>query len=68
MLEAAKIHLDYASITDADELVPFPDSAELGARALFAIAGFVGKTRLIDNVVFGEDAAPIASAPELGSG
>jgi pantoate--beta-alanine ligase len=67
-LEAAGIRLDYATIADADELVPISDSAKLGERALFAVAGFVGKTRLIDNVVFGEDEAPIASAQELGAG
>ena len=66
-LEVAGIRLDYATIADADELVPFADSAELGARALFAIAGFMGHTRLIDNVVFGEDPPPIASAREFGS-
>jgi len=68
LLERAGIRLDYATIADANELVPFSDDARLGERALFAIAGFVGKTRLIDNVVFGEDPAPIASAQELGSG
>jgi pantoate--beta-alanine ligase len=67
-LEQSGIRLDYATIADADELVPFSDTAELGSRALFAVAGFMGKTRLIDNVVFGEDAAPIASASELGAG
>jgi pantoate--beta-alanine ligase len=67
-LESAGIRLDYATVADAEELVPFSDSAQLGERALFAIAGFVGKTRLIDNVVFGEDPAPIASASELGAG
>jgi pantoate--beta-alanine ligase len=67
-LEKAGIRLDYATIADADELVRVPAEAQLGERALFAIAGFVGKTRLIDNVVFGEDAAPIASAQELGAG
>ncbi len=67
-LESAGIRRDYATIADADELVPFSDTALLGERALFAIAGFVGKTRLIDNVVFGEDPAPIASASEFGAG
>jgi pantoate--beta-alanine ligase len=67
-LARAGIRLDYATIADADELVPFPDSAELGDRAVFAVAGFVGATRLIDNVVFSEDSAPIASARELGAG
>ncbi len=68
LLERAGIRLDYATIADAQELVPFPDAANIGARALFAVAGFVGKTRLIDNVVLGEDPAPIASAKELGAG
>jgi len=68
ILAHAEIQLDYATIADADELVPIPESGELGERALFAIAGFVGKTRLIDNVVLGEDPAPIASAGELGKG
>lgn len=67
-LEAAGIRLDYATIADPDELTPFDDAAEVGERALFAIAGFVGKTRLIDNVVLGEDPAPVASAQDLGSG
>jgi pantoate--beta-alanine ligase len=67
-LEQAGIRLDYAALADADELVPFSDATQIGARALFAVAGFVGKTRLIDNVVLGEDPAPIASAKELGSG
>jgi pantoate--beta-alanine ligase len=67
-LEAAAIRLDYATIADPDELTPFDDAAEVGERALFAIAGFVGKTRLIDNVVLGEDPAPVASARDLGSG
>jgi pantoate--beta-alanine ligase len=67
-LEPASLRLDYATLADADELVPFSDDSVLGERALFAVAGFVGKTRLIDNVVFGEDVAPIASSRELGSG
>ena len=67
-LTQAELRLDYATIADADALSPFTDGARIGDRALFAIAGFMGKTRLIDNVVFGEDAAPIASARELGAG
>jgi len=67
-LEKAGLRLDYATIADADELVPIADSALSGERALFAIAGFMGKTRLIDNVVLGEDPAPIASAVKLTAG
>ncbi|HEY4102513.1 MAG TPA: pantoate--beta-alanine ligase [Polyangiaceae bacterium] len=68
MLEQAEIALDYATIAHADELSPIADAETSGERAVFAIAGFVGKTRLIDNVVLGEDPAPIASAAGVGSG
>ena len=51
----AGLRPDYVTIADADELVPFDDSATTGERALLAIATFAGTTRLIDNVVFGED-------------
>ncbi|MEP7049743.1 MAG: pantoate--beta-alanine ligase [Pseudomonadota bacterium] len=67
-LTRAAIRLDYATIADADELAPYADGARIGDRALFAIAGFVGKTRLIDNVVLGEDPAPIAATEKLGAG
>ena len=55
------LRLDYATFADADELVPLAEDALAGHRLLFAVAGFMGKTRLIDNVVLGEDPAPIAS-------
>ena len=67
-LTQAELRLDYATIADADELTPLPDAARIGDRAVFAVAGFMGKTRLIDNVVFGEDRAPIAPAKKLGAG
>jgi pantoate--beta-alanine ligase len=67
-LTQADIRLDYATIADADELSPYAEGARIADRALFAVAGFVGKTRLIDNVVLGEDAAPIASSKKLGAG
>lgn len=62
ILAAAGFRLDYATLADADELTPLSDDAGSGERAVFAIAGFLGKTRLIDNVVLGEDPAPIASS------
>ncbi len=42
------VRLDYFEIVDPDMLDPV---AELNHPALVAVAGFVGKTRLIDNVV-----------------
>ncbi|HET7539685.1 MAG TPA: pantoate--beta-alanine ligase [Polyangiaceae bacterium] len=55
------LRLDYATFADADELAPLADDGLGGERLLFAVAGYMGRTRLIDNVVLGEDPAPIAS-------
>jgi pantoate--beta-alanine ligase len=60
-LAVGGLRLDYATFADADQLVPLPDEGVSGERLLFAVAGFIGKTRLIDNVVLGEDPAPIAA-------
>jgi len=60
-LEAGCLRLDYATFADADELAPLPEDGPSGERLLLAVAGFVGKTRLIDNLVLGEDPAPIAA-------
>ncbi len=49
--------IDYVDVTDADSLVPFEGDASVGSRALVAIACRIGKTRLLDNVVLGEDPA-----------
>ncbi len=67
-LERANLRLDYLTLADADALVPIADDAPSGERALLAVAGFMGKTRLIDNVVLGEDPAPIASPKKLEDG
>jgi pantoate--beta-alanine ligase len=56
-VEEAADRVDYVSVADPDELSPYAPEAELGPRALVAIAAFVGSTRLIDNLVLGEDAA-----------
>ena len=48
-------HVDYVEVTDPDTVQPLPRAARTGDRALVAIACHVGKTRLIDNVVLGED-------------
>ena len=50
--------IDYVDVTDADSLAPFAEDARVGERALVAIACRVGTTRLIDNVVLGEDPIP----------
>jgi pantoate--beta-alanine ligase len=51
----AATSVDYVDVADADTIVPFDDGATIGDRALVAVACRVGKTRLIDNVVLGED-------------
>ena len=50
--------IDYVDVTDGDSLAPFAEDARVGERALVAIACRVGTTRLIDNVVLGEDPIP----------
>ena len=59
-IAAAGLRVDYVELTGADALEPLADDAELPARALLAVAAFAGKTRLIDNVVLGEEPAPVA--------
>lgn len=57
-VEAAADNVDYVEVVDADSLSPLMDN-EIDDRALIAIACHVGQTRLIDNVVLGEDAPVI---------
>jgi pantoate--beta-alanine ligase len=58
----AATSIDYVTLADADALVPLDDGALVPARAVIAIACRIGHTRLIDNLVLGEDPA-IATAP-----
>ncbi len=46
---APTVRLDYAEIMDADSLRP---SAYIEGKVLIALAAFVGKTRLIDNMTY----------------
>lgn len=55
-VSSAADSVDYVTVADADALVPFAAEEAVGERALVAVACRVGKTRLIDNVVLGEDA------------
>ncbi len=63
-VEGVATSIDYVELRDADTLGPIADRAP--PRAVLAIACRLGATRLIDNVVLGEDsldaAAPGASA------
>lgn len=57
ILEAAELRVDYAEVVDADALTALE---HVGERALVAVAAYCGKTRLIDNVVLGEEPSPLA--------
>ena len=63
-VEPIATSIDYVTVADADALVPFADDATTSgdARSL-AIACRIGKTRLIDNVVLGEDPARAQRCP-----
>jgi pantoate--beta-alanine ligase len=47
--------VDYVAVVDSDTLLT---AAESPARLLIAVAAHLGTTRLIDNVVLGEDPRP----------
>lgn len=57
-LERAGLRLDYVTLAHADDLAPFGDTERAPDRVLLAVAAFSGTTRLIDNLVLGEDPAP----------
>jgi pantoate--beta-alanine ligase len=57
-VEPAMTSIDYVTIADRATLAPLEAGAKIGAQALLALAGRLGKTRLIDNMVLGEEPAP----------
>ena len=56
-VDAVATSVDYVELRDADTLAPVEGPA--GPRAVLAIACRIGSTRLIDNVVLGEDPSPL---------
>jgi pantoate--beta-alanine ligase len=56
-IESAATSIDYVEARDADTLAAV--AGDVGARALLAVACRIGGTRLIDNVVLGEDPPPL---------
>ncbi len=60
-VDRAATSVDYVEIRDPDTLAALEDDA--GPRAVIAIACRVGTTRLIDNVVLGEDPPPLDPDP-----
>ncbi len=57
-VQAVATSIDYVDVTTADGLASIPDGDAIGDRALVAMACRIGTTRLIDNVVLGEDPVP----------
>jgi pantoate--beta-alanine ligase len=57
-VEAAATSIDYVEVRDAETLAAV--SGPLTAPAVVAVACRVGTTRLIDNLVLGEDRSPLA--------
>ncbi|WXB18804.1 pantoate--beta-alanine ligase [Pendulispora albinea] len=63
-VHAVADRIDYVDVVDPVDLMPPGeriDGGGAGAKALVAIACHIGKTRLIDNVVLGEDPVPGAA-------
>ena len=58
-VEPVATRIDYVSVADPESLAPIAGDAMVGPRVLVALAVFVGSTRLIDNVVLGEDKDPL---------
>lgn len=61
-VEPIATSVDYVTVADPDAIQPFPDDVATPDRVLLALACRVGATRLIDNIVLGEDPSP-AGAP-----
>ncbi len=54
--------VDYVEVCHPETVEVLDDGAAIGDRALVAAAGWLGATRLIDNLVLGEDSAPLDRA------
>jgi pantoate--beta-alanine ligase len=55
--------VDYVTVADPKRLAAIDDGAELAGPALLAVAVWIEKTRLIDNVVLGDDPSPLGNRP-----
>jgi pantoate--beta-alanine ligase len=61
-VRAATSEIDYVTVADPATLVPHQGAERLTAPALLAIAARVGTTRLIDNMILGEEVPPEVAA------
>jgi pantoate--beta-alanine ligase len=64
-LEKASAQIDYVEVAHPERLAPF-GAGRVGDRTLLALAARIGTTRLIDNMVLGEDDPPSQSAYRVG--
>ncbi|HXN33673.1 MAG TPA: pantoate--beta-alanine ligase [Polyangiaceae bacterium] len=58
-IEPNAASIDYVEARDAESLAPI--NGEVSARAVLAVACRVGSTRLIDNLVLGEEGPPLGA-------
>lgn len=58
-LEEQSLAVDYVELADPTELELVAEDAQVPARVLLAVAVRAGSTRLIDNIVLGEEPAPL---------
>ncbi len=63
-IDLATPSVDYVEARDPETLAPI--EGEVPQRALLAVACWIGTTRLIDNVVLGEDPAPLPQRAGAG--
>jgi pantoate--beta-alanine ligase len=57
-LEQSELREDYVALRGPTELEPLEGVGNLPERVLLAVAAYCGNTRLIDNLVLGEETAP----------
>jgi pantoate--beta-alanine ligase len=58
LVERDMTKVDYVQLADPDSLEVYQDNQSAGSRLLIAMAAYLGTTRLIDNIVLGEDPRP----------
>jgi pantoate--beta-alanine ligase len=64
-VEKAATSIDYVEVADPDRLAPH-GSGLVGSRTLLATAARIGATRLIDNMVLGEEPPPSEATHRAG--
>lgn len=58
-IESVATSIDYVACADPSTVAPCPQGSSAGERVLLAVAVRIGTTRLIDNVVLGEERGPV---------